>query len=155
LQTRKEGANKGRMFYRCGTDVNCGFFEWADDAVPAGNPRAPPAQPTQYNNTHAQPTQHTGNARAPLAQHNGNQRAPATQHHAPTAATIDEFDDDQPMCPCGERANMQMQKTGQRKVSLVQRRPTHPDFQGQVYYICAFGNMRNPPRPPCSFMRWG
>lgn len=47
-EVKKEGANKGRMFYKCGKPEQadqCDFFEWVDAAAAAPSAAAPAAAP--------------------------------------------------------------------------------------------------------------
>ncbi|KAH9166435.1 DNA topoisomerase, partial [Lactarius sanguifluus] len=54
---RKESANKGRQFRRCGQPENCDFFEWTDEAPrdagmkPGGRPPNPPSIPAKRSRT--------------------------------------------------------------------------------------------------------
>ncbi|KAH9008050.1 DNA topoisomerase, partial [Lactarius deliciosus] len=57
LTVRKESANKGRQFRRCGQPENCDFFEWTDEpprdagTKPSSRPPNPPSIPAKRSRT--------------------------------------------------------------------------------------------------------
>ena len=82
LTVRKDGANKGRQFYKCSKPqgAGCDFFLWADQGDGAGPAAGPPQQP--YG------------------------RAPQQQPYPPPAQQQNNNDQGAVNCGCGETAKL-------------------------------------------------
>ncbi|KAK0095713.1 hypothetical protein PV326_007620 [Microctonus aethiopoides] len=132
LMVKKDGPNKGRLFYKCAKPPGsgCNFFLWSpDDATPASVIQSARLQ-TENNQTNTTYNWTNDNTNSGVSG-SSNQRNPG-----PSLQNSRDDNNDEVACNCGQPAKkLTVRKDGPNK--------------GRQFYACPQG-----PSSPCTFFQW-